>query len=849
MAEPPQQEKRSAKAAPESSKAVRQTSGAEPRRAARGPLAEARDHRKNERLDEALEAYERAAKSRPQDATVLLELGETLRLLGRQPEAMDNTERAVSLAKDPKLQAKALLQLGDLSLDLDDLTSAETAYAGAQEEGSKAGDKDIADVAGGRLEIIARRLDARVPPAISSSVRRASEPLGSDELPPSAFVAAILRLHPEYGGQRAGSVHLEEAADATRRTVGDWLREVRSLFEEEKVPRLDGRAVIAGLALLDGDLRARLEDGRFLDALIGEFHEPLEEILTPRGVQLWRDREGRPASAAAETTESEETPTHTDNPARVDELGRKGFAKVLARRIIVMRAEEKRNAQHLKDRKARKGGSFLVHLHAPWGAGKTSTLNFLSDELRREGWVVVSFNAWRHQRIVPPWWWLMAAIYSEALRELRTKRADRGERWLPAQTRALSLQAREWLWRLRGGWPGYLMLLLGAILVLVVWMTGFFSGLRDEDVWSLETAKGALVAAAAIVAPILTLWGLVHAAGRWVFATSARGARRFMDNTRDPMRVVQDHVKDLIHWTGRDVVVLIDDLDRCKGPYVVELLEGIQTIFRDIPVAYVVAADREWLSDGYAAEYRKFVSVADEPGRPLGYLFLEKTFQISATLPPIGGQLHGFWSRLLRSASLPSELQLEQARERVASELAGKGTEELWAAARAQAREAAETETEAAVADLQVVLETVAVEAAGRKAAEEAAHALEPFQDLLDPNPRAMKRLVNAYGIVRGSETLRGHNLERDRVAEQRTALWTILNLRWPKLGDHLSRYPDHVDTIGNGKPPREVAVDLRPLFDDPEVAAVVNGAPKDVDARLDADAIRQYTKPTASPT
>ena len=849
MAEPPQRERRPAKAAvPESSKAARQRSEAEPRRAARDPLAEARDHREKERFAEALEAYERAANARPRDATVLLELGETLRLLGRHAEARDNTQRAVSLAQDPKLRARALLQLGDLSLDLEDLTSAETAYAGAQEEGSKAGDEDIADVARGRLEMMARRLDAGALPAISSSVGQASDALGSDEVPPAAFVAAILRLHPEYGSRRAGSVHLDESAGETQRTVGDWLQEVRPLFDEEKVSRLDGHAVIVGLALLDGDLRKQLDEGGFLDALIGEFHEPFEEVLTPGGAQLWRDRDARPAGAAAEATEAEETPTHTDNPALVDELGRKGFAKILARRIIEMRVEEKRNAQSLKDKNAPKGGSFLVHLHAPWGAGKTSTLNFLSDELRHKRWVVVSFNAWRHQRIVPPWWWLMAAIYSEALRELRTKRKDRGERWLPAQTRALSLQAREWLWRLRGGWPGYLMLLLGAILLLVVWMTGFFNGLRDEDVWSLETAKGALVAAVAIVAPLLTIWGLVHAAGRWVFATSARGARRFMDNTRDPMRVVQDHVKDLIHWIGRDVVVLIDDLDRCKGPYVVELLEGIQTIFRDIPVAYVVAADREWLSDSYAAEYRKFVSAADEPGRPLGYLFLEKTFQISATLPPIGAQLPGFWSRLLRSANLPSERELEQARDRVASELAGKDTDELWEAAMT-AREAAESETDAAVAEFQVVLETVAVEAAGRKAAEEAAHALEPFKDLLDPNPRAMKRLVNAYGIARGSETLRGHNLERDRVAEQRTALWTILNLRWPKLGDHLSRYPDHVDAIGNGTPPREVASDLRPLFDDPEVAAVVTGAPKDVVARLDADVIRQYTRPTASPT
>jgi len=381
---------------------------------------------------------------------------------------------------------------------------------------------------------------------------------------------------------------------------------------------------------------------------------------------------------------------------------------------------------------------------------------------------------------------------------------------------------------------------------VLVWQRGFLRGLADEKFWSWETTKGLLFAVAAVITPILTIWGLLRGAGHWVFATSARGARRYMDNTRDPMRAVQEHVQDLIKWIGHDVVVLIDDLDRCKAPYVVELLEGIQTIFRDIPVAYVVAADRDWLSDSYAADYRGFLSAADEPGRPLGYLFLEKTFQISATLPPIGGQLQPFWNRLLRSASLPSEQVLEDATVRVEEELKGKKSDALYEAAQV-AREAAETGTETAVAEYQATLQAVAVETASARAAKDAAHALEPFRDLLQPNPRAMKRLVNAYGIARASETLRGHNLERDTAAEQRTALWTILNLRWPKLGDHLAMHPEDVTALGTGKAPRKVDGDLEPLFADKEVEAVVQGAPEQVVASLNAEVIREYTNPTGS--
>jgi len=423
---------------------------------------------------------------------------------------------------------------------------------------------------------------------------------------------------------------------------------------------------------------------------------------------------------ALRSTHEEAVPTHTDNPAKVDELGRKGFARILARRIRDMRTEEARNSAREKDKKARKGGSFLVHLHAPWGAGKTSLLNFLADELRKEEpdrWVVVNFNAWRHQRIVPPWWWLMTTMYSEAARDLASF-----SKW-----RAARLRVYEWFWRLKGGWPGYVMLLLAAGVFLATWQAGFLSGLDRERVLSLETAKGFVIAAAAIITPLLTVWGLVRGLSRWVFATSARGARRFIDNTRDPMQVVRDHVRDLVHWIGKDVVVLIDDLDRCKGPYVVELLEGIQTLFRDVPVTYVVAADRDWLSDSYAAEYRKFVSAADEPGRPLGYLFLEKTFQISAQLPPVSARLEEFWSRLLRSPNLPSEQELDAARVTAKSDLAGKRTEET--------RQQVASDPGATPADVQARLETLAEEMASERSAREAAHTLEPFRSLLGPNP------------------------------------------------------------------------------------------------------------------
>jgi hypothetical protein len=80
----------------------------------------------------------------------------------------------------------------------------------------------------------------------------------------------------------------------------------------------------------------------------------------------------------------------------------------------------------------------------------------------------------------------------------------------------------------------------------------------------------------------------------------------------------------------------------------------------------------------------------------------------------------------------------------------------------------------------------------------ERARALMPFAPLLDPNPRAMKRLVNAYGISRSVEVLNFKNLSGSRTAQQRRALWTILNLRWPLLGAWFAAHPDDIRCAGS---------------------------------------------------
>ena len=102
-----------------------------------------------------------------------------------------------------------------------------------------------------------------------------------------------------------------------------------------------------------------------------------------------------------------------------------------------------------------------------------------------------------------------------------------------------------------------------------------------------------------------------------------------------------------------------------------------------------------------------------------------------------------------------------------------------------------------------------------------------------------MKRLVNAYGIARGIETLQGVNLDNDETHEQQTALWTILTLRWPKLGAYLARCPERLIDIGADEPKPGIPSDLLPLFTEPDVIAVVKGNAANVKTCLTVSGIR----------
>src|SRR5262249_48899757 len=84
-----------------------------------------------------------------------------------------------------------------------------------------------------------------------------------------------------------------------------------------------------------------------------------------------------------------------------------------------------------------------------------------------------------------------------------------------------------------------------------------------------------------------------------------------------------------------------------------------------------------WITAPLARQYDSFSGAFAEPGRPLGYLFLEKTFQMTLAIPALNEETRdSYWRRLIRPTDVEDRTALEAARTEAAGIFSGLTTEE-----------------------------------------------------------------------------------------------------------------------------------------------------------------------------
>ncbi|WP_310498561.1 P-loop NTPase fold protein [Sandarakinorhabdus sp.] len=437
--------------------------------------------------------------------------------------------------------------------------------------------------------------------------------------------------------------------------------------------------------------------------------------------------------------QDEHTPILEDNPATIDLLGRKPVAEALAMRLRRLYPDLVRDRQAL-----------LVHLDGPWGSGKSSIVNFLRAELEqgRDGWLVVDFNAWRNARVKPPWW----SLLTELRRQIAARQGYPGRLLLDL----------EWFWW-RATRESLLLVASVVLMAAGLWfvtsrgidLAGTFKSWEDTIKLFGGVASGV---GGLLVFSRSTFFGSVSSAD----AFDALRTDAFAPVIRLFERLVNTH-------SARPILIVLDDLDRCDAGTVTELLEGVQTLFRSAPVVFLAVADRRWITASFGDRFKLFESVIGDPARPLGDLFLDKMFQLSVAVPAVTtGVRAAYLAHLLGRApmaALPESVPAWQAGD----------THETM-----QARIKAAPEAD------KPALRAAAVRALATPAADRAAqHRLMAFADMIEPNPRAMKRLVNAVGLNQAQAIIEGREADFDLIAR-----WTLFALRWPRAAGAVSGNP-----------------------------------------------------------
>jgi hypothetical protein len=526
-------------------------------------------------------------------------------------------------------------------------------------------------------------------------------------------------------------------------------------------------------------------------------------------------------------------------------------------------------------------GSFVLHLDAPWGGGKTTFANFLARVLNPDGfehdetsflrrrygnvnistifledppsaneasrgmpwpedarrpWIIVPFNAWQVEHCTPPWWVFYQAIrqrcFASVLREGKsavdttTKIKRQKFRFRHHFGPWLTLWWREYWWRLTN--PKVMTLLITALISLLLlallYAAGIFhiSGKVGEEkvAFNISNSIGLLLGG---VTTIGSVWGFGALFTDSIIPGTNTLAERLSLGSGDPFGRFRKHFYKTMERVGRPVLVIVDDLDRCKPDFIVDLVRGVQTLLRSPRVVFLILGDRDWIERAFEAHHKAMNKVSVGPEQTFGARFVEKAIQMSFILPGMRkeGQVDYVRGLLLGRRSISRETMDKTLKPQAASVLrevirktaeAQKGapleTEQIRRNVMSTYQDFSPDSHLAGISDERVnqfVNEELAIRAAiDDRVEQEISHRLEPLAAYFPSNPRQIKRIINAVTMYY-AVALQQEGLGASDPRWFQLALWIIIMTEWPETWRLLASYPWLADLLQATDPKTEI--------------------------------------------
>jgi len=283
----------------------------------------------------------------------------------------------------------------------------------------------------------------------------------------------------------------------------------------------------------------------------------------------------------------------TDNETKVDLLNNEAVAKT----IIAL----------IRDRP---GHPITIGVHGDWGAGKSSILEMIDAALEDEGKVLcLKFNGWRFQGFEDAKIALIEGIVTGLVEKRPALR--KASRFLKDVFKRI-----DWLKVAKKA---------GGLAFTAV------TGIPSPDL--IKDALKALSAVAADPLKLASKENLELAIGgvESVLKPEASEGK----NVPDEINAFRKAFDDLLKEAGiEQLVVLIDDLDRCLPDTAIETLEAVRLFVFTSRTAFVVAADEAMIE--YAVR-KHFPDLPDTTGpRDYARNYLEKLIQVPFRIPALG---------------------------------------------------------------------------------------------------------------------------------------------------------------------------------------------------------------------
>lgn len=215
-----------------------------------------------------------------------------------------------------------------------------------------------------------------------------------------------------------------------------------------------------------------------------------------------------------------------------------------------------------------KKSSFVLNINSEWGFGKTYFLSNLSKKLKAEEYPVIYFDAWKNDYTNQP---LLAFIS-----ELNTSLTP----YFNGTTKAKSLLADT-------------MNISKRILLPI--LSKKLTGLAIEEIEDLLDTN--------INSEIKEGISSVVSKVAEMALTEHKNTQQSIELFKDKMLKLLKHIDKSMPSKNLPMFIFIDELDRCRPNYAIELLENIKHIF-DIPgIIFVVATDSKQLAHSINAVY------------------------------------------------------------------------------------------------------------------------------------------------------------------------------------------------------------------------------------------------------